>query len=108
MKTLSRERPDVYNAFMDMSKTIDESNTLSGKVRELIKLASCLTQGSSFGVGLHTRRAYECGATKDEIIDTIVYCIPIAGIPLTNQALEAAMGTIEVIQQKNKSSTAQV
>jgi AhpD family alkylhydroperoxidase len=106
MKTLKQERPNVYNAFMSLSQAIDTNNSLSEKFKELIKLASCVTQGSSYGVGFHVRKAQEYSATKDEIIDTIIYCLPIIGIPLTNQALETAMGTMEMIQielqKKNK------
>ncbi|HAB60093.1 MAG TPA: hypothetical protein DCE48_05190 [Lachnospiraceae bacterium] len=97
MKYLKKERPDVYHAFMELAEKIENSNTLPGKTKELVKLASCLTQGSSFGIGLHVRSAFEQGATKDEIIDTIVLCLPTAGISLTNQAFEVAMGTLSLI-----------
>ena len=63
---------------------------LDMKTRELIVIAATAAQDLPGEVKLHTRGALNRGATKDEIIDTILNCAPYIGFPKTNHALYAA------------------
>lgn len=63
---------------------------LTLKMRELIVIASSAAQDLSGEVRLHARGALNCGATRDEIIETILQCAPYIGFPKTNHALMAA------------------
>ena len=63
---------------------------LDMKTRELIVIAACAAQDLAGEVKLHTRGALNRGATKDEVIDTILNCTPYIGFPKTNHALYAA------------------
>ncbi len=63
---------------------------LEMKFRELIVIACAAAQDLSGEVKLHTRGALNRGATKDEVLDTILNCTPYIGFPKTNHALAAA------------------
>jgi 4-carboxymuconolactone decarboxylase len=60
------------------------------KWRHLIVIAAAAAQDLSGEVAIHTRGALNRGATREEIIETIVQCSPYIGFPKTNHALEAA------------------
>lgn len=90
--------------FKALTNEIDETKSLSNKVKELVKLSACTTQGSMFGVSIHVRQALKAGASEDEIIDTIICCLPVCGISYTNQALESAKGTLLTIQRTERNN----
>lgn len=96
MEKLISERIEVYNAFIDLSKTINGLDSLCPKTKALIKLASICSDGSKFGISLHTEESLKAGASKDEIIDTIICCLPILGIAKINHALQIACETTDI------------
>lgn len=63
---------------------------LDFKIRELIVIAAAAAQDLPGEVDIHTRGALNRGATREEIIETIVQCAPYIGLPKTNHALAAA------------------
>lgn len=104
MRVLKAERNKVYEKFEKLAEEIENSSNLEEKTRELIKISVCIAQGSMFGISKHTTSALRTGAGKDEIIDTIVCCLPVCGIALTNQALEAAVSTISLRKDQKEAT----
>ncbi len=60
------------------------------KFRSLIVIAVAAASNFPEEVEMHTRGALNRGATREEIIETIVQCSPYIGFPKTNHALQAA------------------
>lgn len=65
------------------------------KVRELIVIAAAAAQNCPAEVEMHVRGALNRGATRQEIIETIVQCTPYIGLPKTNHALMAAKAVFD-------------
>ena len=66
------------------------------KFRELIVIACAAAQDLPGEVKMHTRGALNRGATKDEVLDTILNCAPYIGFPKTNHALYAARDVFDM------------
>ena len=62
---------------------------LDMKFRELIVIATAAAQDLPGEVKMHVRGALNRGATKGEILDTILCCAPYVGFPKTNHSLYA-------------------
>lgn len=62
---------------------------LEMKFREMIVIACAAAQDLPGEVRMHTRGALNRGATKGEILDTILNCAPYIGFLKTNHALYA-------------------
>lgn len=65
------------------------------KWQELIVIAINTAMNHPEEVGLHVRGALNQGATRQEIIETIVQCAPYVGNPKTNHALQAAKNVFD-------------
>lgn len=70
--------------------TIWDRPHLDMKMRELIVIAAAAASDCPGEVALHARGALNRGATRDEIVETILQCSPYIGFPKTNHALKAA------------------
>jgi 4-carboxymuconolactone decarboxylase len=70
--------------------TIWDRPHLDLKMRELIVIAAAAASDLSGEVALHARGALNRGASRDEVIETILQCSPYIGFPKTNHALKAA------------------
>jgi 4-carboxymuconolactone decarboxylase len=70
--------------------TIWDRPHLDLKMRELIVIAAAAAQDLSEEVEVHVRGALNRGATREEVVETIVQCAPYIGFPKTNHALRAA------------------
>jgi 4-carboxymuconolactone decarboxylase len=60
------------------------------KLKELILIAVCASQGEYEGVERQVRGALNYGATEKEIIEAITTCGPYIGYPRTNASLRTA------------------
>ncbi|NOU80052.1 hypothetical protein GC101_14345 [Paenibacillus sp. LMG 31459] len=92
---LMRVNPQVGAAFEGMCKAIEDTGTLEPKVRELVRLACVVTDRSTYGIRLHALKAYELGATREEVTETVMNCLPVAGIEAVSSGLAAAMTAME-------------
>ncbi|ETT76603.1 carboxymuconolactone decarboxylase [Paenibacillus sp. FSL R7-277] len=92
---LMRVNPQVGAAFDSMCKSIEDTGTLEPKVRELIRLACVVTDRSAYGIRLHALKAYELGASAEEVTETVMNCLPVAGIEAVSSGLAAALSAVE-------------
>jgi 4-carboxymuconolactone decarboxylase len=80
--------------------TIWDRPNLDRKTRELIVIAVGTALDIPNEVSQHTRGALNRGATRDEIIETILQCSPYVGFPRTNHALKAAQSIFDQWEAK--------
>jgi 4-carboxymuconolactone decarboxylase len=72
---------------------------LDPKTRELIVIASCAALGAT-GLGavrMHIPAALRCGATRAEIVESLVQVAMAAGLPTSLAALQAAKETFDAL-----------
>ncbi len=72
------------------------------KSRELIVIAIAAAMNFPGEVKMHVRGALNRGATREEIMETIVQCSPYIGLPKTNHALEAAKEIFDQWEQRKE------
>ncbi|HEY7676961.1 MAG TPA: carboxymuconolactone decarboxylase family protein [Candidatus Methylomirabilis sp.] len=73
---------------------------LSLKTRELIVLGVATALDKPNEVELHARAALRRGATRKEIVETIVQVAPYAGFPVTNHGLLAAQRAFDAAERE--------
>lgn len=95
---IKRINDKVGQAFEDLCSSIDTNTPLEPKVKELIRLACVVTDRSNFGIRLHTMQALGLGATRDEIIGTILSCLPVTGIESVAVGVSSALTVIETME----------
>ena len=70
------------------------------KIRELVVIAAAVAQDLPGEVELHARGALNRGATRQEVLETIIQCGPYVGLPKTNHALQAAKNVFDQWEQR--------
>lgn len=68
---------------------------LDSQKRQLVTLASLVTQGATTQIQTHVKRALTVGLTKTEIIESMMQLIPYVGFPRVQTALTAAKDILE-------------
>jgi 4-carboxymuconolactone decarboxylase len=68
---------------------------LDVKIKELILIAVCASQGEYEAVERQIRGALNYGATREEIIEVLTMCGPYIGYPRTNASLRTAQKTFD-------------
>lgn len=75
---------------------------LDVKTRHLITIALATSLDATHEVSQHTRGALNFGASRDEVIETILHCAPYIGFPRTNHALRAAQSIFDQWEDKRE------
>jgi alkylhydroperoxidase/carboxymuconolactone decarboxylase family protein YurZ len=78
-KSFEKEAPKVHKAWMETAFSIDKASTLDKKTRELAYLAVLAASRLESGLPFHVKMAKESGATRDEIISSILVGLPAVG-----------------------------
>jgi alkylhydroperoxidase/carboxymuconolactone decarboxylase family protein YurZ len=73
--------PEIYQAYEQLGKVVHNSGPIDEKTRALIKLAIAAGARLEGAVHSHTRKALECGCTKEEIRQVVLLTIPTIGFP---------------------------
>ena len=69
--TLAAAAPAEARAFLDFKKVAErDDGAIPGKYRELIAVGVALTTQCAYCLDVHTRRALEAGATREELAET--------------------------------------
>jgi 4-carboxymuconolactone decarboxylase len=82
--------------------TIWDRPHLDLKMRGLLTIAVATAMDIPDEVQAHTRGCLNRGATRDEIIETILQCSPYVGFPRTNHALKAAQSVFDQWEAKQE------
>ncbi len=93
----SKEYPDVFEQFKKLGATCREAGPLDAKCQNLIKLGISVGVNSRGGVMSSTRKALESGASREEILHTVILGLTTSGFP---NMIAALRWVEEVISQK--------
>jgi len=92
---LREERPEVAEALSGFVSTLMAQPALDEKVKQLIYLGIATAVDHRRGVEVHARRAYDLGATREEILEAMLLSIPAAGLAGISKCLGPVMAAIE-------------
>jgi 4-carboxymuconolactone decarboxylase len=90
-KTFMENYPDLAQAQQKVGHICSEAGPLGKKEQHLIQLGISIGMGSKGGIRSHARRAIEAGASKEEVIQTVLLSMTIVGFP----AMIAAYGWVD-------------
>lgn len=92
VKNLRQGAPDVMKSFGEMARAAHGGGALDGKTKELIALAIGVAVRCAPCIAYHTQAAVKCGATREEVAETMGMAIYMGAGPsvmYAAQALEA-------------------
>jgi len=92
---LRKENPQVAEAAMRLRSAVSETNPLDEKTANLIIIGAATALRSASSLREHVQAAIKCGATREEIIGTILLLTPALGIPNILFALPIAIQEME-------------
>ena len=96
-ENFSKEFPDVFKTFNQLGMACRAAGPLDDKTQNLIKLGIALGSNSRGGVMSGTRKAMDSGATREEVLHTVLLGLTTTGFP----NMVAALGWVEeVISRK--------
>ncbi len=84
---------DIADAYRKVGDLCSAAGPIDQKTQHLIQLGTAVGIESRGGIKSHARRALEAGATKEEIIQTVLLTATIIGFP----AMIGAYGGIEEV-----------
>lgn len=96
MKFFSKEAPDHAKAWQTMITSINKSNPMEKKTSELLRIGILSALNITSGLPFHVISAKELGATREEIIYTVLAGISLAG-NIVIQSLPIALKTYDEI-----------
>ena len=76
---MSKDIPDTRNAVVDLLHSVHQDGALSAKVKELICIAISMYTHCEGCMVYHTKRAFETGATRAEIMEACACAILMGG-----------------------------
>ncbi len=88
---LKEEAPQVNEAFDGLITAISSTGGLDAKTRNLIYIGMKAAQGDAQAVVAHTHMAKNEGASRDEIRDTILITLTVAGVKGVTSCLAPAL-----------------
>ena len=102
MQEIRSESEDVFSAFYHLTNKVSEYAPFSEKQKEIILCAIFAAHGSSAlrGLGHHVIRAAELGASRQEILGSILLILPVVGISITTQAMDTATAALRTWEQQ--------
>jgi 4-carboxymuconolactone decarboxylase len=80
-KQFMDEFPGIADATRKAGELASNAGPLDGKTQHLIQLGICVGTASKGGVRSHARRALEAGATKEEVLQTVLLSTSSIGFP---------------------------
>jgi len=101
MQKMMDEAPQVAERFFDMTKAIREHCSLSEKHAELVILGALVAVGGLRGLETHVRRACAAGASRADVLSSVLLTMPVVGITKANGAFEKALEVMETCEISN-------
>ncbi len=94
---LMENRKEVFKSYQKMVNVL--GNHLDEKTRELIMLAIQVNSPSPDAIKIIIPKALRAGATRDEIIDTLILTIPIVGLSTVLKMLPFVLKELESLEK---------
>ena len=85
-----KESPDTMKAFMDFAGNIQKSCGLDEKTFQLVYMGIQASRGGVGSVAAHAGFAKKAGATREEVIGTVLVSLMTSGINGVSDCLTAA------------------
>lgn len=104
MKNIIENAPSVANNFFELTKSITEfADVIDPKTKELILIGIFTASGGLRGIETHVKRALDIGASKNEILGSILFALPVVGISNITLSMEKALSIIagEISDENN-------
>ncbi|MBY9082103.1 carboxymuconolactone decarboxylase family protein [Paenibacillus sp. HN-1] len=92
--TFAKEAPQQQSAWRELVERMDSASKLDKKTQALAYLAVLAAARLEGGIPFHVKQAKELGATRDEIISSILVGLPAVGNAVI-QALPAALSAFD-------------
>ena len=92
----SHEFSSITEKYKELGVACRSAGPLEEKVQDLIKLGIAIGLNSQGAVRSHTRKALAAGATREEIIHTVILSLTTTGFPI----MIAALGWVEEVLDK--------
>lgn len=80
IKVFQEEAPEVAAAFDNLITSLICRKGLDGKTKQLVYIAMKAAMGDDMAVKAHIPMAKAAGATKEEVVDTILMTLTVSGI----------------------------
>jgi len=96
---LEKEAPGVFDAFGGLIKSFQNLPGLDGKTKQLIRIAALAMRGNAEGAYFHAVMAREAGATRQEVVSTVVLTLSEAGL---SNVLDVLPSVIDAFKQSVK------
>ena len=93
-EVFAREAPDVQKAWMEAVEKLDMASALDKKTEEFAYIAVLAATKLESGLPFHVKMAKSNGATRDEIISSILVGLPAVGNKVI-QALPIALAAFD-------------
>ena len=95
--------PDIFKKFVERNRDISEALLKVGELcsqagpidnvtQHLIQMGIAVGANSQGGVRSHARRALDAGATKEQLLQTVLLSATIVGFPADDRGLRLAGG----------------
>ncbi|WP_245612505.1 carboxymuconolactone decarboxylase family protein [Palaeococcus ferrophilus] len=81
LNTLGKKHPKEISAFSRFLRETLDNKALTTREKELIALALGISAGCEWCIALHTQKALEAGAKKEELIEAGLVAVLMAGGP---------------------------
>jgi 4-carboxymuconolactone decarboxylase len=91
---LTKRFPGAMTAIENLGFAIRDEGPIDGKTIELVQLAAAAALQSEGSVHSHTRRAFQAGATKDEIYHALLLLVSTIGFPRVSAAISWAQDVL--------------
>jgi len=88
--------PEIFKDFKQLGTRCRESGPLDPKIQDLVNLGIAIGANSRGAVMSQTRKALAAGATREEIIHTVLIALTTIGFP----NMMAAMGWVNEVLEK--------
>jgi AhpD family alkylhydroperoxidase len=87
VRAISREHPDLWEAYNRLGEAAAASGPLDARTKHLVKLAVAIGAGLEGAVHSHVRRGLAAGLTREESRHIALLAIPTIGWPSSVAAL---------------------
>lgn len=78
-ETFAKEAPEVQKTWMETIQKLDMASALDHKTEELVYIAVLTVARLETGLPFHVKMAKSSGATREEIISSILVGLPAVG-----------------------------
>lgn len=95
MQLFQEVAPDVSQAFMSLVQSLGNIKGLDPKTKEIVYIGIKASMGDSQAVQYHVPIAKKLGATKEELIDTVIQTLPIVGLKGVTSCLPIIIETYD-------------